>query len=48
VRGAWNHLKSLAIETDGAIDLRGLLGIDPAVPPGYEKLSYTVLSKAAA
>ena len=35
-------LESLAIETDGEIDLRGFLGIDPAVPPGYENLSYTV------
>ena len=35
-------LESLAIETDGEIDLRGFLGIDPAVPQGYENLSYTV------
>src|SRR5438874_5556626 len=35
-------LESLAIDTDGEIDLRGFLGIDPAVPPGYENLSYTV------
>ena len=38
-------LESLAIETDGEIDLRGFLGIDPAVPPGYENLSYTVRIK---
>ena len=38
-------LDSLAIETDGEIDLRGFLGIDPAVPRGYEKLSYTVRIK---
>ena len=35
-------LESLEIETDGEIDLRGFLGIDPAVPPGYENLSYIV------
>jgi uncharacterized OsmC-like protein len=35
-------LESLEIETDGEIDLRGFLGIDPAVPPGYENLTYTV------
>jgi uncharacterized OsmC-like protein len=35
-------LESLAIETDGEIDLRGFLGIDPAVAPGYENLNYTV------
>jgi len=40
-------LESLAIETDGAIDLRGFLGIDPTVPPGYEKLSYTVRIKGS-
>src|SRR6266702_6142602 len=35
-------LESLAIETDGEIDLRGFLGIDPGVAQGYEDLSYTV------
>jgi uncharacterized OsmC-like protein len=35
-------LENLRIETDGEIDLRGFLGIDPAVPQGYENLSYTV------
>jgi uncharacterized OsmC-like protein len=38
-------LESLTIETDGEIDLRGFLGIDPAVPSGYEKLSYVVRIK---
>ena len=41
-------LESLAIETDGKIDLRGFLGIDPAVPQGYENLSYTVRIKGSA
>ena len=40
-------LESLEIETDGEIDLRGFLGIDPAVPPGYETLSYTVRIKGS-
>jgi uncharacterized OsmC-like protein len=40
-------LESLEIETDGEIDLRGFLGIDPAVPPGYEKLSYVVRIKGS-
>ena len=35
-------LKRLEIETTGEIDLRGFLGIDPNVPPGYKSLSYTV------
>ena len=38
-------LESLAIETDGEIDLRGFLGIDPAIPQGYENLRYTVTIK---
>jgi uncharacterized OsmC-like protein len=38
-------LKHLEIETEGEIDLRGFLGIDPTVPPGYESLSYTVRIK---
>src|SRR4029077_20982190 len=38
-------LESLAIETDGEIALRGFLGINPAVPPGYESLNYTVRIK---
>ena len=40
-------LKRLEIETDGEIDLRGFLGIDPAVPPGYERLSYKVRVKGS-
>jgi hypothetical protein len=40
-------IESLAIETDGEIDLRGFLGIDPAVPSGYENLSYVVRIKGS-
>jgi uncharacterized OsmC-like protein len=40
-------LASLEIETDGEIDLRGFLGLDPTVAPGYEKLSYTVHIKGS-
>ena len=35
-------LESLVIETEGEIDLRGFLGIDPAVAPGYDNLRYQV------
>ena len=45
VRGI--NLESLEIETDGEIDLRGFLGIDPAVPAGYENLSYVVRIKGS-
>lgn len=36
------ELEELRIETEGEIDLRGFLGIDPAVKPGYDHLRYTV------
>src|SRR6476661_10442040 len=45
VRGV--TLESLEIETEGEIDLRGFLGLDPAVAPGYEQLSYTVRIKGS-
>ena len=35
-------LDELRIETEGDIDLRGFLGIDPKVKPGYDSLRYTV------
>jgi len=38
-------LEKLEIETEGEIDLRGFLGIDTHVPPGYESLNYTVYIK---
>ena len=38
-------LENLAIETEGEIDLRGFLGIDPNVANGYENLRYTVRIK---
>lgn len=41
-------LEKLEIETQGDIDLRGFLGIDPSVPPGYDKLSYVVRIKGNA
>jgi hypothetical protein len=33
------------IETEGEIDLRGFLGIDPTVAQGYENLRYKVRIK---
>jgi uncharacterized OsmC-like protein len=35
-------LESLEIETEGEINLRGFLGIDPKVANGFESLRYTV------
>jgi uncharacterized OsmC-like protein len=45
VAGASVHgitLSRLEIETTGQLDLRGFLGIDDSVPPGYEAIDYTV------
>jgi uncharacterized OsmC-like protein len=39
------ELESVEIETEGQIDLRGFLGLDPNVKPGYEELRYTVRIK---
>lgn len=33
---------SLEIETDGELDLRGFLGLDEAVNPGYDEVRYVV------
>jgi uncharacterized OsmC-like protein len=38
-------LQKLEIETRGELDLRGFLGIDPKVRPGYESIQYTVRIK---
>jgi len=36
------ELEALTIETEGRLDLRGFLGLDEKIPPGYEELRYTV------
>ncbi|WP_299615898.1 OsmC family protein [Pelagibius sp.] len=38
-------LESLEIETYGNLDLRGFLGIDAAVKPGYDSILFTVRIK---
>jgi len=38
-------LEKVEVETAGELDLRGFLGIDPGVRPGYESLRYTVRLK---
>lgn len=41
-------LEELRIDSDGDIDLRGFLAIDPLVKPGYDSLRYTVYIKGDA
>ena len=38
-------LESVAIETSGELDLRGFLGVDASVPPGYGSIRYRVRIK---
>jgi uncharacterized OsmC-like protein len=38
-------LKNIEIETSGQLDLRGFLGVDPSVKPGYESIRYVVRIK---
>ena len=40
VRGI--NLDDCRIETEGELDLRGFLGLDEKIPPGYRRLNYTV------
>jgi uncharacterized OsmC-like protein len=35
-------LEDCRIETEGELDLRGFLGLDENVPPGYRRICYTV------
>lgn len=41
-------LERIEIETEGELDLRGFLGIDKSVTPGYDEISYTVRIKGDA
>jgi len=40
------ELERLEIRTEGGLDLRGFLGLDPKIKPGYDQLDYTVRIKA--
>src|SRR5262249_59944056 len=39
------ELESVEIDTEGELDLRGFLGLDPNVKPGYDSIAYTVRIK---
>lgn len=39
------RLDKVEVQTSGALDLRGFLGIDPAVPAGYDTIRYVVRIK---
>ena len=46
-RPAASPIETLAVETEGNLDLRGFLGIDPAVAAGYEELRSVVRIKGS-
>ena len=39
------ELEKVEIETEGELDLRGFLGLDASVKPGYDSIAYTVRIK---
>jgi uncharacterized OsmC-like protein len=41
------RLDKLTIETEGELDLRGFVGLDAAVRPGYDELRYVVRIRGA-
>jgi uncharacterized OsmC-like protein len=43
-----HEIESLEIVTEGDIDLRGFLGLDAAIAPGYERLATTMTVKGSA
>jgi uncharacterized OsmC-like protein len=42
------ELQKLEIESEGRLDLRGFLGLDSAIKPGYEEVRFTVRIKSLA
>lgn len=41
-------LDAVKVNLKGSLDLKGLFGMDPAIPPGYQKITYeTVLTSSA-
>lgn len=38
-------LQSVELQSEGELDLRGFLGLDPSVKPGYDSISYTIRVK---
>jgi uncharacterized OsmC-like protein len=41
-------LDEVKVNLKGSLDLKGLLGMDPAIPPGYQKITFeTILTSSA-
>lgn len=41
-------LDEVKVDLKGSIDLKGLFGMDPAIPPGYQKVSFETTLKSPA
>lgn len=41
-------LDGVKVNLKGTLDLKGLFGMDPAIPPGYQKITYETTLKSSA
>lgn len=41
-------LDEVKVNLKGSLDLKGLFGMDPAIPPGYQKITYETVLKSSA
>ncbi|MBI5107813.1 MAG: OsmC family protein [Rhodocyclales bacterium] len=41
-------LDEVKVDLKGSLDLKGLFGMDPSVPPGYQKISYETILRSTA
>lgn len=41
-------LDEVKVSLKGSLDLKGLFGMDPAIPPGYQKITYETILKSSA
>lgn len=42
------QLDEVKVSLKGTLDLKGLFGMDPAIPPGYQKITYETILKSPA
>lgn len=42
------RLDEVKVDLKGSLDLKGLFGMDPSIPPGYQKITYETVLKSPA
>ena len=42
------QLDEVKVSLKGSLDLKGLFGMDPSIPPGYQKISYETILRSPA